>query len=361
MFHAIVLLLTLFTCINGEINSPKALIPLARSDAQQSASSLIHKIMNDPKVFVSELASADPQVVRNVIALLEGLVATATTQIGTFQKDVSDALTDKNTKTIKHDDLDDEVTTLTSSLAAKTIDLATAVTEKKAAETHYTAMVSVRDANVGTLETENKAIGDAVSLLRGLFPTTNCDGAPNGGWSKVYQILNGRDKASTSFPLTIAAVGDINAAVGSANAKLSDDKINVLAAPYNGYTHLYKLQSSEVTANLYIRTNSSYVDTLPSFGVGTEAKLGLGTSYATVTDWLSIYYDPAHGIDLFHAQPQLRRIDDCDRFMFGHGSLDCYQGPSDKRCVSGGGLCGTYRKLQDLVLYVYSNKFCAGS
>ncbi|CAK0845741.1 unnamed protein product [Prorocentrum cordatum] len=39
--------------------------------------------------------------------------------------------------------------------------------------------------------------------------------------------------------------------------------------------------------------------------------------------------------------------------FFGHGTVDCWGGPSGYRCVNGGSSCSGYKKLDDVVFYIW--------
>jgi len=169
---------------------------------------------------------------------------------------------------------------------------------------------------------------------------------------KIYQIQDGSSRTEYSFPLTTGAYGDIDSAVGSSHAKLTDPDINAMAAALDGYSHIYRIKSSDCPEYLYVKTNDAYVDTSASFGLTSEnALVGLGSSYGSVPTWATL---PGHGIDLRWTSPILTPTDTCCRYLFGHGATDCYSGPSGYRCVNGGSGCGPYKKLDDVVFYIYA-------
>jgi len=172
-------------------------------------------------------------------------------------------------------------------------------------------------------------------------------------WTKIYQIRDG-ERGSNSFPLTTGAYGDITAAVGSSHAKLSDAEINSMATSRDGYSHVYYIQSSDCAQGLFIKTNDAYVDTAPSFGL-TKANtlVGLGLSYESVSTWATLS-STEHGIDLLYTSPGLSG-ESCCRYFFGHGNVDCWGGSSGYRCVNGGNSCSSYKKLDDVVFYVYGS------
>ncbi|CAK0794555.1 unnamed protein product [Prorocentrum cordatum] len=187
-------------------------------------------------------------------------------------------------------------------------------------------------------------------------PTPTPTFASGASWNKIYQIQDGSDRTLYSFPLTAGAYGDMSSAVGSGHAKLSDSDINSMALEMDGYSHIYQIRSSDcphTVADLYVKTNDTYVDTSASFGLTKENTLiGLGTSYHSVTTWATLL-STTHGIDLVHSSPSLD-ADSCCRFFFGHGATDCWNGPSGYRCVNGGSGCSGYRKLEGVRFYIYS-------
>eukprot|EP00959_Pyramimonas_sp_CCMP1952_P463787 9485516-Pyramimonas_sp.AAC.1 len=151
-------------------------------------------------------------------------------------------------------------------------------------------------------------------------------------WIKIYQIING-DRSSHSFPQSTGAVGDINSGVGSSNAKLSDAAINSMNALLDGYTHIYRVTSSECGDDLFIRTTDSYVDTSPSFGVTQgSTQLGLGSGYSAVSTWATLS-STSHGFDLLHSSPGIRG-QSCCRYFIGYGGNDCWKGPGGQRCIN---------------------------
>jgi LruC domain-containing protein len=180
---------------------------------------------------------------------------------------------------------------------------------------------------------------------------TLCEGGK--AWTKIYQIANGFDRASSSFPLTTAAVGDVRSPSTGFNAKLSDAAINALATPLDGYARVYRMHSTDASQKLYVRTQNAYNDLLSSFGViGGATRVALGGTYNTVGTWASLP-GANHGIDLLYTSPNLGG-ESCDRYFLGHGALDCWSGPSNVRCVNGGAYCGGYRKLQNVTLWIYT-------
>lgn len=178
MFNAIVILLILSNCIDGKVNVPNALLPLAPTG---DSSMLVQRIIADPKLFVSELASADPQIISQVIGMLRLLLQTGTDTASKFERDVTEAKADEDAKIKLHDDLTTLVEDLTAekilvtanftaTITSKTEEKRLASEEKKAAVNHHTAMVTERDANVPDLTTANTAISSAISLLEALLP-----------------------------------------------------------------------------------------------------------------------------------------------------------------------------------------------
>jgi len=171
-------------------------------------------------------------------------------------------------------------------------------------------------------------------------------------WVKIYQIINGADRHSYSFPQSTEAVGDINSAVGSSNAKLSDADINSMAMPLDGYSHVYQVYSPNCGQYMYIRTNDPYVDTSRSFGITSEnSQIGLGSSYSTAS-WatMSSYY----GIDLFRSSPSIISSGSCCRYYIGYTANDCWAGPIGQRCINGGSSCNGQMKLTDVVMHIYA-------
>lgn len=178
MLNAVVILVVLLNCIDGKDNAAKALLPLAPTS---DSSILVQRIIADPKLFVSEMASADPQIIRSVVGMLQLLVQTDTTAINKFETDVTNAKTDEDDKIKSHDDLTTLVAdlieekrlvtiNLTAIIAAKTEEQRVAGEEKTAAVNHHTSMVTERDTNVPDLNTATTAISSAISLLEGLLP-----------------------------------------------------------------------------------------------------------------------------------------------------------------------------------------------
>jgi len=188
MLNVVVILLTLFTCIDGEANMANALLPLARTDVLDSSSNssmMVDRLIADPKLFVSQMASADPEGIRTVVGMLQLLIQTGTTAINKFERDVTVAKDDKDAKIMIHDDLSSLVENLTkteedlvaetgvvtATLVTKTEEKRVADLDRTAAVTHHTSMVAERDANVPDLTSENIALSSAVSILEGLLET----------------------------------------------------------------------------------------------------------------------------------------------------------------------------------------------
>jgi len=171
--NAAVFLMTLFHCIDGRVNMANALLPLALADESHSSynsSLMVERIIADPKLFVSQMASADPQVIRNVIGMLQQFFQTGTTAVTKFETDVTNAEAVADAKIKIHDDLSTAVEELTKTLATKMVEKRSAGADKTNAVAHHTSMVAERDANVPDLSTENRGIRSAISLLEGLLP-----------------------------------------------------------------------------------------------------------------------------------------------------------------------------------------------
>jgi len=175
-----VILLFLFNCADGHVNEASVLLPLAVAHVSSSlhianSSQLMQRITADPKVFVSELASADPTVILTVIAMLEQLIAEGNTAKDGFERNVDDAETDKDAKTISHDNLVAIVTELTSLINKSQEDKIVAVRNadeageaKQAAIDHLTAMMAVRNENLPILASEKASLEDIIEILQGI-------------------------------------------------------------------------------------------------------------------------------------------------------------------------------------------------
>ncbi len=178
-----------------------------------------------------------------------------------------------------------------------------------------------------------------------------CEGGR--AWTKIYQISNGLNRSTSSFPLNAASVGDIRTTAVGFNAKLADTEINALATGLSGYTRVYRMEASDTGNNLYIRTNNAYNDLARSFGaISTNTRVGLGTTFGGVGTWAALA-GGSHGIDLLYTSPNIGG-ESCNRYFLGHGALDCWAGPGNVRCVNGGSQCGGYRKLQNVSLWIYT-------
>jgi len=231
-----------------------------------------------------------------------------------------------------------------------------AETEGENNDVHYAAcQACLRDTALCTpdaFETESPTMSPTMSPTQAPTPGEACvnEVGPDGNfWKKIYQIQNGA-RSTTSFPLNTAAVGDINSAIGSSNAKLSDQEINSLAAPYDGFSNVYKMCSSDAPNCLFIKSHNVYQDNVRSFNVGTNCRLGLSTSLNNVPTWAS---PPGgtHGIDMLYSSPGLG-AERCERYFLGHGALDCWAGPTNQRCINGGSSCHGYKKLDNATIYI---------
>jgi len=175
-------------------------------------------------------------------------------------------------------------------------------------------------------------------------------------WTKIYQIMDGSIDllGTTSFPLTSGASGDITSDVGSSHAKLSDSDINAMASSRDGYSHVYEVKSSDCPRYLYVKTNDAYSDIHRSFGATKPNTLvGLGSSYETVSRWATLP-STLHGIDLLYTTPKLGG-ETCCRYLFGHGRTDCWaDSGKGKRCIHGGSNCSSYKKLEGVVVQLYT-------
>ncbi|CAK0834259.1 unnamed protein product [Prorocentrum cordatum] len=171
------------------------------------------------------------------------------------------------------------------------------------------------------------------------------------GWIKICQIQDG-SRGSYSFPLTTGAYGSIASSIGSSHAKYSDSDINSMAVARDGYSHVYQIKSLDCSSYLYVRSNDTYVDTSRSFGLTrSSTRVCLAPSYESCSTWATLPCT-SHGIDLLYTSPGLGG-ESCCRYFFGHGQLDCWGGPSGYRCVNGGSDCSSYKKLEDVVFYVW--------
>jgi len=175
-----------------------ALVPLTtdvvHSSLLTNASLLMQRIVADPEVFVSELASADPIALRQVIAILDGLLSTGTASATKFKDDATNANLVLQAAIETHDDLSTLVDTLvedkrlalleekrvvdlhaaiivnlTTTIGTKEGEKAVAGNAKTVAEASHALLKAERDANVPMLTTENAALTDAISLIRQLL------------------------------------------------------------------------------------------------------------------------------------------------------------------------------------------------
>jgi len=171
MLNAAVILLTLFNCATGEMDVANALLPtsVSHSSSITNASMLMQKIIADPNVFISELASTNPTTIRNVVAILEGLLLTGTTSKTKFETDLSDAESARSSKQLTKNALTIEVENLSSTLATKTEEKRVAGLEVQTAEERKALMKAEVDANIPMLTTEITALTSVISLLRDLI------------------------------------------------------------------------------------------------------------------------------------------------------------------------------------------------
>jgi len=136
-------------------------------------------------MFVTELASADPTVILNVLGMLEQLIVDGDTAIEGFERNSEEARADRETKTIAHDELLEAIENLTLTINQKNIEVgekeeakrlkvlaaAAAGEAKRIAVEHHEAMKTVEDANVPGLENEKTSIENIIVLLQELTPT----------------------------------------------------------------------------------------------------------------------------------------------------------------------------------------------
>lgn len=160
----------------------------------------------------------------------------------------------------------------------------------------------------------------------------------------------------TSYGLSTGArSGGECATARGRDCKLSDRDIN-LVVDASGERY-YRLEADGVDDKMYLYTDRPYTDTAASWGVGPREAHGIvsdvfpgeelrqhGPSFTQ--NWIDFHYVT----DLAY-----RRTTSCQRYMVGHGRLDCYSNSNcNCRCISGGYQCshGRYQPVPNWSMYI---------